>query len=488
MKNIIKKRIIKIVVFILIIFNLLSYVNKILKPKYPDGIYSLNKFYEQKKNTIDVLVLGSSHAFESINTGMLWDEYGIASYDLGGAMQPIWNTYYYLKEALKYQKPKLIILEGFGLSFNLEYGDEQVMLKNTIGFKNSKEKNENIKISVPENRWEDYFIENLLYHTRYKELDRDDFYFNKNYRYYDNWKGFGYNFKTEKFERPPVEIVKDDKELNKKNEKYYRAILRLAKDKNIPIIVILAPYSYIDEDIQGRYNKSSTIAKEYDVPFIDGNKISKNIGIDYATDMADALHLNHRGNEKFTKYIGDYIKENYNIPYRKGDTDYISWERNARYIEREFNNQKIRESEDINEIINLTKDDYYDLYVSIDGNANTDDKEIKNICKILGIKENNAKGIWYIRNAKTIWYSGKNASKKGYFNIVDDITLDRHKIDRGKAEIEDGYDYYENDVIINKNKENKAKNGLNIVIYDNITETLVGSIALDKAEKYDFSR
>lgn len=33
------------------------------------------------------------------------------------------------------------------------------------------------------------------------------------------------------------------------------------------------------------------------------------IGIDFATDCADANYLNNKGNVKFTRYLADYIKK-----------------------------------------------------------------------------------------------------------------------------------------------------------------------------------
>lgn len=108
-----KKSVIRIGSFILILGVILGYVNKVFKVKYSDGIYSVTKFYELEDDTVDVLILGSSHAFENFNTGTLWDEYGMASYILAGSLQPMWNTYYYLKEALKTQTPELIVLEAF---------------------------------------------------------------------------------------------------------------------------------------------------------------------------------------------------------------------------------------------------------------------------------------------------------------------------------------------------------------------------------------
>ena len=72
-----KKTVVRITGFLLILLMVLAGINRVFKMKYGDGIYSLTKFYEQKKDSVDVLVLGSSHAFENINTGTLWDEYGI---------------------------------------------------------------------------------------------------------------------------------------------------------------------------------------------------------------------------------------------------------------------------------------------------------------------------------------------------------------------------------------------------------------------------
>ena len=48
-----------------------------------------------------------------MNTQLLWDEYGMAAYLMTGAEQPLWNSYYNLKEALKTQKPKLVVLDMF---------------------------------------------------------------------------------------------------------------------------------------------------------------------------------------------------------------------------------------------------------------------------------------------------------------------------------------------------------------------------------------
>ena len=130
-----KKSILKIVAFLLILLMVLTRWNSIFKFKWGDGIYQVEKFYELPKDSVDLLFVGSSHAIVNFNVGKLYDDYGITSFVFGGAMQPMWNSYYALKEALKTQKPKLIVLEGYSVCFTGNYAIDQYLIKNYNGYK-----------------------------------------------------------------------------------------------------------------------------------------------------------------------------------------------------------------------------------------------------------------------------------------------------------------------------------------------------------------
>ena len=110
-----KKTIFKIISFLVAFILTFTGIIQILDFKYLDSIFKVDSFYDLEDNTVDVLVLGSSHAYQGINTAVLWRNFGIASFNLCGAAQPIWNTYYYLEEALKTQTPKAIILDNYYL-------------------------------------------------------------------------------------------------------------------------------------------------------------------------------------------------------------------------------------------------------------------------------------------------------------------------------------------------------------------------------------
>lgn len=152
-----KKTVIRISCFLILLVTILNITNHTFKVKYGDGIYGCTKFYELEDNTVDVLFLGSSHAFEDFNTGVLWSDYGMAAYILAGSDQPLWNTYYYLKEALKTQKPELIVLEGYLTTYQREYIDDSRIIKNNFGLKWSGDKIDSIKASAPEERWGEFF-------------------------------------------------------------------------------------------------------------------------------------------------------------------------------------------------------------------------------------------------------------------------------------------------------------------------------------------
>ena len=381
-----KKTVVRITGFLLILLMVLAGINRVFKMKYGDGIYSLTKFYEQKKDSVDVLVLGSSHAFENINTGTLWDEYGMASYVLGGSRQPSWNTYYYLKEALKTQRPELIVLEGYMLLYDADYEESSRIIKNNFGLKWSKDKIESIKVSAPKSQWAEYFLEYTQYHTRYRELSREDFLKNQGYRYYDNWKGFGCNLDTVAEVGTDVKQVDEVSPLYGKTEEYYRKILDLAREENIPVLVTIAPYFLIDEKSEKMFNRVGEIAGEYGDLFLDGNKLVDEIGVDYQVDNADDVgHLNYLGNQKYTKYLGTYIKEHYTVSDRRADAAYESWQKNADYIREMIVNQELKESGDMEAICEKLQNPNYWVFISVDDSCNGEDQELQRFLGAAGL-------------------------------------------------------------------------------------------------------
>ena len=173
-----KRKGIRILVFFLLAGVLLSQLNRVLAFRYEDGIRQMEGFYKQPGGSVDVLVMGSSHAYVDIDPAALLNEEGISAYDLCASMQPIWNTYYDLKEALKYQQPKLIVVDIYRLVESFDYVKESKLIKSTFGMRSSKEKMAAIRESLSAEQQKDawlYFLEFPIYHNRYREVKFADF-------------------------------------------------------------------------------------------------------------------------------------------------------------------------------------------------------------------------------------------------------------------------------------------------------------------------
>jgi len=452
---------IKIVSFLLVLLVFLIGLNNIFKFKYGDGIYGLEKFYDLEDNSIDLLVLGSSHAFEDINPAVLWEEQGIASYDLCGSVQPMWNTYYYLKEALKSQTPKLIILEGYMLSYEDDYSDDSRIIKNNYGLGWSLDKVNSLKVSCPNDRFNDFVFEVGQYHNRYKSITKEDFLPNQGNPFFEDWKGNGNNRQIYVCEEPQVSQIGDSLALNPKTEEYYRKVLQLAEDNNIAIMVVISPYPGITETAQKKYNMGMQIAEEYNVPFYNFNNMYDDLMIDFAMDFADEDHLNNYGNYKYTKFLSNMLAENYGdyIVDRRNDENYVSWDRMLQFYHREETNYDIKLNyNEISDYMEIFNDPNYLCVIMIN---NTDDTYSKQIEKL---GDNNT---FYIYDKGGLIFDSKNNGEKFIYSIsrYNDISVDLTQNGDG--------------ILFNGVQYKKVDAGINIFVYDYITDTVVTAIGFD---------
>ena len=57
-------------------------------------------FYKMDNYSFDVINVGSSHVYCSINTIEMYRRRGITSYNLAAGSQPVWFSYYYIVRSL----------------------------------------------------------------------------------------------------------------------------------------------------------------------------------------------------------------------------------------------------------------------------------------------------------------------------------------------------------------------------------------------------
>ena len=441
-------------------------VSRVLRFKYDDGIQQLDSFYRLENNSIDVLLLGTSHSYAHIAPFYLYKLYGISSFNLGGSVQPLWNTYFSLKESLKTQKPKLIVLEAFATIYNYEYIDDSRIIKNTYGIKWSLNRLNSVMVSSPKNRWNEFLNPFYRYHNRYYSLISEDFLPYKGKYRYKYSKGNSNYSAIYSYNKPNFYIT-NKVNLYPKVEKYYRMVIELAKNNNIHILILKTPYGRYNENHQKKYNMAKKIADEYNVPFLNFNLNYDEYFLDFSEDFADRPgHLNYKGVAKFTRYLGQYLKDNYDLPDRRGDPKYYSWEMNVKYQDKEIYNLELKQYTNLNEYMEKVKNaDDYVVGITMLGNYKKNDNVIQSIASNFNINNIYLKNASYVVDNNKLIYSSSGSNQYLFYDEIGSYT---------DLVVQNGQK-----LSINRRNYIKTKNGINIVIYDKFTEQIVDNIYLE---------
>lgn len=283
---------------------------------------------------VDVLCIGSSHMGRGLNPVQMYKDHGYAAYSLWCGSQAPWQTYYYLKETLKSQKPFLVILDVYKINVTQTddgYNDAETV-NNLLDTPLSIGKIAAVSKSSADSKL-DILLRFPYIHDEYASfagLSAKKFYGRTDYS-----MGYEYNDEVQEFsdviEKSGIRNVLP---LSKKNEKYLRKIIDICEENAIDIILVNTPYPGLGDQGQAISNYIGQIADECNVDYIDGNMYWKEIGMDWSTDRADEHgHLNNSGVTKFTAFVEEHIYDNYDIPDRRSDREYSVYDKGVIWLE-----------------------------------------------------------------------------------------------------------------------------------------------------------
>ncbi|HOO28459.1 MAG TPA: hypothetical protein PLU43_08335, partial [Lachnospiraceae bacterium] len=325
-----------------------------------------------------------------------------------------------------------------------------------------------------------YILPFTRYHSRYTQITEDDFQYDE---YLESFKGFEPKWGstgTTEFVEPNIENVTEETAISEKAERYYRKYIELCMEENIPLLLTCAPYM-IEEDAQGIYNYMFSIAEEYGVPYLDFNKLYDELGLVFTEDMCEWSHLNEKGNVKYTTYLGNYIKENYEIPDRRGDENYVTWQQDADRWTQELNLYNLPGIKDAEEFISLLDNPYYTVIVTInEGNDfSVMSNEVETALAAIGIsQETLAQKTAVVKDEQVLFQSSEEeyewytSLKKG--DIIVNGILEENEENITAA----------NRIYINGTEYSTTGSPLVITVYDNLLNTRIGTIGLIPEDGY----
>jgi len=316
-----KKFLLKISIFMIIFLIFFSFISSIFVRKGNGYGTDVLSFYNEEKNSIDLIFFGSSHSYSTFSPNILEEEIGIKAYNFSTQQQPLWITYHYMKETLKTQKPKYFVLEILMTSVNNEYMEEGVNRDAIDKMKFSINKIQTINASVEKHSDRiSYYINFIKYHSRWNDLMKMDItsLLKSNI---SKTKGFTYlEGNNGTASKNDITNIKEVKKISKKNTIYLNKIIELANQNNIELILVKSPCT-ITEESQKYYNYIEQIAKENNIYYLNYNLIYDEIKIDFDNDFYDSGHLNGTAAEKVTKHFANYLNNKFNIKGEKKTND-----------------------------------------------------------------------------------------------------------------------------------------------------------------------
>ncbi len=327
-KSVIKKFFL-LIGFLICFCLLFSMVQNILRKKIRGSSDFIHSVYSLDKNTTDVIFIGSSHAYYSISSNELWGEYGIPATVMASSSQAICNSYYLLKDILKYQKPKVVVVETFGAVFSNLYMAESRMRQVLDAMPMSLTKLEAIHnlckdYSFPHKMT--YLFPISLYHSRWQELKPYDFYQKNTYL-----RGTSLTFEYRDYTayKPKKNKVKK-KDIFPGTVDYLQKLIDITRENDIQLVFYASPVAaYKKSKYKSYYGMNLSMedfANEHNIPFLFMEKLD-DLNFDYEKNFMDSEHVNYFGQKMITEYIAEYLKSNYDLPDRRGDSRYEQYQK-----------------------------------------------------------------------------------------------------------------------------------------------------------------
>lgn len=328
------KTVVQVIGFVAIFLLLLTAVSYMVRTN-GDVKDRFAGFYAEKKDTLDIVMIGSSPVFPYYAAPKLWGESGIAMYPLSSNVQRPVAMKYLVQEAEKTQTPGLYIfemrmftMEDAGLRENMAYTRGV-----TDNLRYSRLRNETIRAMVPEDDEEgrlSFYLDIMKYHTNWKMLVLPSEWANMTYHNPHPLKGYTFKDEVGPLPMPDCGKAEGAKPIPAEQEAYLRELLDELRQGGHDALFIVSPYGESLED-QQMYNYMEEIVTAAGYRFLNMNKHYEEIGIIFEEDFADyGSHTNAVGAEKCTDFLKTYLQQHYAFTDKRGEAAYESWD--AAYI------------------------------------------------------------------------------------------------------------------------------------------------------------
>ena len=297
-------------------------------------------FYLEEKNSLDMIVLGSSEVYNDYVPPLAYEEFGITSYIYGFQANPAALWSYQLREIERTQDPSVLVIECNGAGYDQEELDNPAEVRfMTDDMPFSLNKIRLINDKATEGKLS-YYFPFLKYHQHL--FPSGDL---KNKRLLEErgfhiLRGAQARVAGEELGTELIDVEGDESvaELDPAGEAYLRDFLEQCKSSEIEHIVFVRfPHVVTDSNYLRfqRYHRMKEIIEEAGFEYIDFDEYKDDMGIDDRKDFLDCEHMNSYGARKLTSFMIPFFMDKYQIKPREQSRKVAEqWAQSVEYYDR----------------------------------------------------------------------------------------------------------------------------------------------------------
>ncbi len=476
--------IIKTLLFAVMVFFAILGVNRILEPKWLEfqlhnRYTAFEGFYSMEKDSVDVLLLGSSQVFYTISPNELYEKYGIRSYNLGSPGQNLVDSRYILEEAIKTQKVDTVVFESLYLIrdiVNIWHEGAHRKAIEPMRFSLTKVRAINeVHRATPVLEPKSFYFRDLYFHSRWSELTMEDF-ISPYLMGHTQTKGhLPIRMEGAGREYTPLE---GETEVSLQAtgivEKNFNELVDICRKNDINLVMFRVPN---EQWTLEQHSLIKQIAEKNDVPFYDFNEkelYERLENFDNRIDVVDDNgHTNIAGSNKLTDLLGKILVEEEGVTAKEDH----QWDVTSDYYALLNKNENMKSVTDVDRFLELINDDRYTIMVGKYGEIS--EKAVNECAEYLGrlglkdvalSTEGNYIGV--IENGKVV-YEGVSPDDMSYAGFLENGII-YYKVD---SQHDNAYITVED--LIGRYNCSWSGTGFNILVYDSRNMQAVDSVVFN---------
>lgn len=304
MKTAYLRRLLAAVLFLALAAGLLTLAGAVLRPPQVSYGSTWRAYGAEPDHSMDVLYFGSSYAYCDFDPVEIYRQSGLTGYVMAGSEQTMALTYWYLRQALETQTPQAVVIEPTGVFFEKYQNYTQT---NVVYMPPSLNKLGAIFTAAQPELRMGLLCDLWFYHSRWKEIDREDVREALSPARTDDRKGF-----------TPVEGTAEELVLTRnprplsdgqyeENLSWLLRSLALCKERGIRAVVLVNPcYSQCSPEQYRRLEEDLTSSAPEAI-FVNWADAFDALGLVPEEHLYDGGHLNRYGAAVYAAGVAELL-------------------------------------------------------------------------------------------------------------------------------------------------------------------------------------